>query len=47
MGAEGARRSMGTKGTRRKKPEGYIMLKPNRDPNAHPNPQPSPGYPHP
>ena len=41
MGADGARHSMGTKGTRRNLLSTPI-LKPNPDPNAHPNPQPSP-----
>ena len=44
MGAEGARRSMVTKGTRRKlfsTLHPNTMLKPNPDPNAHPNPKPS------
>ena len=45
MGAEGARRSMGTKGTRRKilftlHPNTILKLDPN--PNTHPNPQPNP-----
>ena len=43
MGAKGARRSMVTKGARRKVLSSlHIILKPNLDRNAHPNPQPSP-----
>ena len=45
MGAEGAQRSAGTKGTRRKCLSilhHNTILKPNPNPNAHPNPKPSP-----
>ena len=41
MGAEGARRSGGTKGARRKflsTLQPNAILKPNPDPNAHPYP---------
>ena len=45
MGAEGARRSKGTKAAQRKilsTLHPSTMLKPNPDPNTHTNPQPSP-----
>ena len=45
MAAEGARRSTGNKGARRKLLSTLhpnTILNPNPDPNAHPNPQPSP-----
>ena len=45
MGAEGARRSMGTKGAQRDilfTLHPNPILKPNPHPNTHPNPQPSP-----
>ena len=38
MGAEGARRSMGTKGTQRKT---LSILHPLTDPNPNPNPDPN------
>ena len=45
MGAEGVRRSMGTKGARRKMLSTWhpsTVLKPNPDPTTHTNPQPRP-----
>ena len=45
MGAEGARRSTGTKGAQRKilsTLHPSTILEPNCDPNTHPNPKPSP-----
>ena len=45
MGAEGARRSMGTKATQRKilsTLHPSTIHKPNPKPNSHPNPQPRP-----